>query len=187
MRLDLASFASIRSFAKEYQRAGLPCDVLLANAGVMFCPYAQTEEGLEMQWGVNHIGHALLVRLLLPTLRKAAAARIVIVASLAHAFVRRADPRKVASANGFDTHRAYGTSKLANVLYARGLQRHLQSCGDNITVVSLHPGTVLTDLLYVVAAALWVAWLCLTEWCFTLLGVTCPSPYLSLHACWGAW
>ena len=140
-----------------------------------------------MQWGVNHIGHALLVRLLLPTLRKAAAARIVIVASLAHAFVRRADPRKVASANGFDTHRAYGTSKLANVLYARGLQRHLQSCGDNITVVSLHPGTVLTDLLYVVAAVLWVAWLCLTEWCFTLLGVTCPSPYLSLHACWGAW
>lgn len=146
INLDLASFDSIKRFAAEFKATDLPCHVLLANAGVMFCPFARTKEGFEMQWGVNHLGHALLVRLLLPHLRQTNG-RVVLVSSVGHVGVRRADYRRVGNPESFRTMHAYGVSKLANVLYARALQKWLHSNGDQIVVVSLHPGAVNTELM----------------------------------------
>ena len=148
INLDLASFDSIKQFAAEFRATGLPCHVLLANAGVMFCPFSRTKEGYEMQWGVNHLGHALLTRLMLPHLRQTNG-RVVFVSSLAHAGARRADYRRVGNPETFLTTHAYSVSKLANVLYARALQNWLHSNGDQIVVVSLHPGAVNTELMYV--------------------------------------
>jgi len=114
----------------------------------MMCPFGKTKEGFETQWGVNHLGHALLCRLMLPQLR-ATSGRIVLVSSVAHVFVQRAPHARDNVPDSYDPVRAYGSSKLANILYARALQRWLHSSGDQIIVMSLHPGAVNTPLMYV--------------------------------------
>ena len=82
--LDLASSDSIRKFSKEILEAEPHIDILILNAGVMFTPYQLTEDGFEMQFGVNHLGHFLLTHLLLDRLKESAPSRVVVVSSLAH-------------------------------------------------------------------------------------------------------
>ncbi|KAM3594981.1 uncharacterized protein V6R79_016411 [Siganus canaliculatus] len=141
--LDLADTCSIRAFAQKFLREVNQLHILINNAGVMMCPYTKTVDGFEMHIGVNHLGHFLLTYLLIGLLKRSAPARIVVVSSLAHNFgwIRFHD---LHSQGSYNSGLAYCQSKLANVLFARELARRLK--GTNVTVNSVHPGTVNSDL-----------------------------------------
>lgn len=128
-----------RRFKKERQEL----HVLVNNAGVMRCPKMQTSDGIELQFGVNHLGHFLLTNLLLDLLKQSSPSRIVNVSSLAHT----RGEIKVADLNSeqtYDSGKAYSQSKLSNVLFTRELARKLR--GTGVTVNALHPGIVHTEL-----------------------------------------
>lgn len=141
--LDLASIRSILSFSKEFQTVVDKLDILINNAGVL-CPYQETEDGFEMMIGVNHLGHFLLTNELLDIIKEAASSRILIISSRGH--LRAAINTTDMNLRGeqFSQLTAYGQSKLANVLHAKYLSKMLKD--DGITVVSIHPGIVLTEI-----------------------------------------
>nr|XP_020481997.1 retinol dehydrogenase 11-like [Labrus bergylta] len=141
--LDLADTCSIRAFAQKFLREVNELHILINNAGVMMCPYMKTIDGFEMHIGVNHLGHFLLTSLLIGQLKRSVHARIVVVSSLAHNFgwIRFHD---LHSQGSYNSGLAYCQSKLANVLFTRELARRLK--GTNVTVNSVHPGTVNSDL-----------------------------------------
>jgi NAD(P)-dependent dehydrogenase (short-subunit alcohol dehydrogenase family) len=142
--LDLASQSSVERFAKEWDG---PLDVLVNNAGVMTPPkYRQTEDGFELQFGTNHLGHFALTGRLLPALLAASAARVVTVASIAH-FRGKADLLEGNPEKGYRPEPAYGNSKLANVLFARELQRRASEHGVALTSAGAHPGVSATELV----------------------------------------
>ncbi|CAN0910486.1 Short-chain dehydrogenase TIC 32, chloroplastic [Linum grandiflorum] len=154
MKIDLSSLASVRKFAADFVSKGLPLNILINNAGIMACPFSLSQDNVELQFATNHLGHFLLTNLLLETMKKTAHAssregRIVIVSSLAHVFAYREGIRfdRINDESGYFTMRAYGQSKLANILHAKELARRLQEDGANITVNSLHPGSIVTNLL----------------------------------------
>jgi retinol dehydrogenase-13 len=99
--------------------------ILINNAGVMRCPLSYTDEGIEMQIGVNHMGHFLLTNLLLDTLKNSTPARIVTVSSLAH-MRGHINIHDLNSDNEYDPGQAYAQSKLANVLFTVELSRRLR-------------------------------------------------------------
>ncbi|XP_007903540.1 retinol dehydrogenase 13 [Callorhinchus milii] len=142
-KLDLASLKSVRAFAKEIQDTETQLDVLINNAGIMWCPKWKTEDGFEMQFGVNHLGHFLLTNLLLDLLKKSAPSRIVNVASLAHKR-GKINFDDINLDQKYDSVVSYSQSKLANVLFTRELAKRL--VGTGVTANSLHPGLVMTDL-----------------------------------------
>jgi NAD(P)-dependent dehydrogenase (short-subunit alcohol dehydrogenase family) len=145
MPLDLASFRSIRSFAADVRDRFDRLDVLVNNAGVMLRPRAETEDGLEGTFGINHLGHFLLTDLLLERLEASAPARVVVVASHAHKFARRGlDFDDLQAERRYRWMNAYGKSKLANLYFARELARRLD--GTGVTVNALHPGFVRSEL-----------------------------------------
>ena len=144
-KLDLSSLASVRQFADGILKNEPRLDILINNAGVMGCPYQMTEDGLEMQFGVNHIGHFLLTLLLLDLMKKSGPSRIINVSSLAHRFgtgVINFDD--INAEKDYDPFAAYQQSKLANILFTRELSVHLED--TNVTVNALHPGLVNTDI-----------------------------------------
>eukprot|EP01027_Heterolobosea_sp_BB2_P012779 GEZU01018485.1.p1 GENE.GEZU01018485.1~~GEZU01018485.1.p1 ORF type:complete len:324 (+),score=116.27 GEZU01018485.1:28-972(+) len=145
MQLDLADMASIRQFAADFRAKKLPLNILINNAGVMFCPYSKTKDGFEMQFGVNHLGHFLLTNLLLDLL-KANKGRIVNVSSIGHSFAPLGGINfdDINSEKSYNAYIAYGQSKMANIMFTRELQRRLGSSGCIAT--SLHPGNVATEL-----------------------------------------
>ena len=139
--VDLASFRSIHDFAAEVLDRHDRIDVLLNNAGLILDHRLFTDEGYEMTFGVNHLGHFLLTDLLRERLVASAPARVVTVASIAHRLVggrlERYDPQSEAGYAGFDV---YCRSKLANVLFTRELARRLD--GTGVTATCLHPGMI---------------------------------------------
>uniref|UniRef100_A0A8C6WJ17 Zgc:112332 n=1 Tax=Neogobius melanostomus TaxID=47308 RepID=A0A8C6WJ17_9GOBI len=138
-KLDLSDTKSIRAFAELINKV----NILINNAGIMMCPYSKTADGFEMQLGVNHLGHFLLTYLLLDLIKRSAPSRIVVVASVAHTWTGlRLDD--INSERSYDTMKAYGQSKLANVVFARSLAKRLH--GTGVSVFSLHPGVVQSDL-----------------------------------------
>jgi NAD(P)-dependent dehydrogenase (short-subunit alcohol dehydrogenase family) len=136
-RLDLADLASIRAFAQDSETV----DVLINNAGVMNTPLGRTADGFELQFGTNHLGHFALTNLLLPKLKD----RVVVVASNAHRSAKL-DFDDLNSERGYQRHRTYGRSKLANLLFASELQRRLTAVRSGLKVVSAHPGLAATGL-----------------------------------------
>uniref|UniRef100_UPI00398F629A retinol dehydrogenase 12 n=1 Tax=Pristiophorus japonicus TaxID=55135 RepID=UPI00398F629A len=142
-KLDLASLQSVHSFADRIQETETCLDILINNAGIMRCPKWKTEDGFEMQFGVNHLGPFLLTNLLLDLLKKSAPSRIVTVSSLAHnsGKIHFDDINLDIS---YNPAVSYAQSKLANILFTRELAKKLT--GTGVTANSLHPGVVLTDL-----------------------------------------
>ncbi len=145
-RLDLGSLASIRSFAEQLGRDRPQIDLLINNAGLMGVPEGRTEDGFEKQLGVNHLGPFALTALLLPSLLRAASARIVNVTSTARHMGRRVDPGNPHLHGAYDPWRAYGQSKLANVHFTLGLQQRLERAGAAAVSLVAHPGLANTDL-----------------------------------------
>jgi hypothetical protein len=145
MRLDLASLQSVREFAKELKAAHERLHVLCNNAGVMALPHRKTADGFEMQLGTNHLGHFALTGLLLDRLLATPGARVVNVSSNAHRFgwMRFDDLQWERS---YGKWRAYGQSKLANLLFTYELQRRLERKGADIVSVACHPGYAATNL-----------------------------------------
>jgi retinol dehydrogenase-12 len=151
IQCDLASLESVQKAAKEFVAKEKRLDLLYANAGIMATPPGQTKEGYEIQFGTNHVGHALLIKLLLPTLLKTAEepnsdVRIIILSSAAHAWPAKngvSFPELKSLMTNTTTWGRYGQSKLANLMYASQLAKHYPS----IKTVSIHPGVVSTNLM----------------------------------------
>ena len=142
--VDLASFDNIRAFAADYLADHDTIDVLINNAGVMACPQAQTADGFELQFGTNHLGHFLLTALLFPAVMNSDAPRVVTLSSAAHATCDvNLDDINFATSD-YDPWDAYGRSKTANALFARGLARRFGDQG--LLSVSVHPGGIMTAL-----------------------------------------
>ncbi|XP_042125845.1 retinol dehydrogenase 13 isoform X2 [Peromyscus maniculatus bairdii] len=124
--LDLASLKSIREFARKIIKEEERVDILVNNAAVMRCPHWTTEDGFEMQFGVNHLGHFLLTNLLLEKLKASAPSRIINLSSLAHVAGHIDFDDLNWKTKKYDTKAAYCQSKLAVVLFTKELSRRLQ-------------------------------------------------------------
>ncbi|KAK9724654.1 hypothetical protein RND81_05G090100 [Saponaria officinalis] len=153
MELDLSSMASVRKFVSEYKSSNRPLNLLINNAGVMATPFTLSKDNIELQFATNHLGHFLLTHLLLDSMKKTACesgreGRIVNVSSEAHRFAYPEGIRfdKLNDPASYQSWRAYGQSKLANILHAKELTKRLKDEGVQITANSLHPGTINTNL-----------------------------------------
>jgi NAD(P)-dependent dehydrogenase (short-subunit alcohol dehydrogenase family) len=143
VRLDLASLASVAAVAERWD---LPLHLLVNNAGVMAPPaWRSTEDGFELQYGTNHLGHFALTGRLLPALLAAGGARVVTVASIAHrggtAAVLQGNPKQ-----GYRPQVAYSNSKLANLLFGLELQRRASAARAGVSSTVAHPGVSATNL-----------------------------------------
>ncbi|KAG8382219.1 hypothetical protein BUALT_Bualt05G0053900 [Buddleja alternifolia] len=167
MVLDLSSMASVRKFASEYNSSGLPLNLLINNAGVMATPFMLSQDNIELQFATNHLGHFLLTNLLLDNMKNTARenqkeGRIVNVSSHGHHFAYGEGIRfdKINDSSSYNTIRAYGQSKLANILHANELSRRFKEEGVQITANSLHPGAIATNLMrhhgFIQGAVNWV-------------------------------
>ena len=144
MSLDLASFASIRGFAKEALDQLPRIDILLNNAGIVARQRTVTVDGFEQTFGVNHLGHFLLTTLLLDRITTTPDARIVTVASHAHKFAGGGlDFDDLQTERGYKAMRVYGKSKLANIMFTRELARRIAD--TSATANSVHPGFVASN------------------------------------------
>lgn len=152
MLLDLSSLESIRKFGEEWNEKGIPLDVLVCNAGIfaMSDGRSETIDGIESHIATNYLGHFLLTILLLPSMEKASnlcgkASRVVCVSSRLHLLgnLVKEDP-ELKAPGAYSSLAAYAQSKLAQVIFARELNRLLKG---KIRAVALHPGEVLTDVV----------------------------------------
>src|SRR5918999_6451354 len=144
--LDLGSLASVREAADKILAAHETIDILVNNAGLMGIPEQRTDDGFEMQFGVDHLGHWSFTALLMPALLRADAARIVTVTSTAHHMGRPVDPDNPHLHGAYGPWRAYGQSKLANFHFGIGLQRELARAASTTTSLLAHPGLSNTEL-----------------------------------------
>jgi NAD(P)-dependent dehydrogenase (short-subunit alcohol dehydrogenase family) len=177
LKLDLGSLASVHAFTEAYKATGNPIHLLINNAGVMACPLSFTSDGLETQFGVNHIGHFLLTTELLEVIKRsgtaAAPSRIINVSSGAQggfAF-QEGGVEKIedltgysftcigiywgltcscglsSGDKGYNPLARYCSSKFANVSFAQELQRRFDAAGDHVVAGSLHPGVIVDTSL----------------------------------------
>ena len=148
-KLDLASKDSIAAFSEYVGKKYDHIDILINNAGVMAIPTKKTtQEGFEMQFGVNHLGHFYLTYLLWNLLKKSPEPRITTTSSLAHERNGSVlDFDDLNAIHNYDPMNAYRRSKFANVVFAKELQRKMDEAGIEGRSVSVHPGVVRTDLV----------------------------------------
>ncbi len=146
VELDLGSLASVGRAAATIAAAHPVVDILVNNAGLMALPERRTEDGFEMQFGVNHLGHWALTSHLLTNLLAADAARIVNVTSMAHHTLAQLDPKNPHLEGQYDPWKAYGQSKLANYHFTLGLQRDFDLAGVRAIGLMAHPGLTNSDL-----------------------------------------
>ena len=146
-RLDLADLASVRSFAEAFAADHDRVDLLINNAGIMAPPRRLTADGFESQIGTNHLGHFALTGLLLPTLLAAPAPRVVTMSSEAHRIGKmRFDDLQFE--RGYNNWRAYGQSKLANLMFCFELARRATEADTALVSVAAHPGYAATNLQF---------------------------------------
>jgi NAD(P)-dependent dehydrogenase (short-subunit alcohol dehydrogenase family) len=143
--LDLTSLASIRSAADRLKSDHDSIDMLINNAGVMFTPKSTTKDGFELQFGTNHLGHFALTGLLLDRLLATPGSRVVTVSSTGHRIVDGIRFDDLQWERDYNRFRAYGQSKLANLLFTYELQCRLR--GTDTLAAAAHPGGSDTDLM----------------------------------------
>lgn len=144
--LDLGSLASVSDFTQGVLADFDKIDLLFNNAGVMAIPEARTQDGFEMQFGVNHLGHFALTAHLLPLMVSIPGSRIVSVTSTGRHVGRAVDPDNPHLEGNYEPWRAYGQSKLANLHFAVGLERRFRDAGAQTESLVAHPGFTNTDL-----------------------------------------
>jgi len=140
---DFSSQERIRALAEEFRAGHERLHILVNNAGAVFANRTLTGDGIEATFALNHLGYFLLTQLLLDLLVKSAPARVINVASAAH-YRGTMDFDDLGFERGYKIMRAYSRSKLANVLFTRELATRLE--GTGVTVNSLHPGSVATNI-----------------------------------------
>jgi len=140
-RLDLASLASIHEFAANWEG---DLDLLINNAGVMVPPLTRTADGFELQFGTNHLGHFALTNLLLDDIT----GRVVTVSSTGHRFGEIDFDDLNWEHKPYKAWRAYGQSKLANLVFTAELQRRLTAAGSTVLATAAHPGYASTNLQF---------------------------------------
>jgi NAD(P)-dependent dehydrogenase (short-subunit alcohol dehydrogenase family) len=138
-RLDLADLESVRGLAENWTGE---LDLLVNNAGIMAVPAGITVDGFELQFGTNHLGHFALTNLLLPSITD----RVVTLSSLMHRVGGIAMQDLNWQQRPYDAERAYGQSKLANLLFTLELQRRLTAAGSPVRALAAHPGWAATNL-----------------------------------------
>ncbi|KAL9565715.1 hypothetical protein ACKAV7_009897 [Fusarium commune] len=186
VKIDLASFKSIREAAKVFTQESDRLDILLLNGGIMSVPPGTTDDGYEIQFGTNHMGHALLTKLLLPTLLqtadKGADVRVTVLASSAHQY---APPEGIkfdtlkSQALQMGTITRYGQSKLSNALFAKELAKRY----PQLTTTSLQPGLVTTNLANTMSDNSWILRL---AWKVTTFFIGVDVPTGTLNQLWAS-
>jgi NAD(P)-dependent dehydrogenase (short-subunit alcohol dehydrogenase family) len=146
-QLDLASLDSVRGFANRFRAGRGGFDLLINNAGVMATPRRRTADGFELQFGTNHLGHFALTGLLIGAMEGRPDARVVTLSSTAHRTGRIAFDNLGGDRRYF-RWRAYGQSKLANLLFALELDRRLRAAGSTVKSLAAHPGYAATNLQF---------------------------------------
>lgn len=155
-QLDLSDLGSCQNCAKELKAKKQPIEYFVCNAGVMVCPYAQTKQGYEWQFGCNHLGHFCLVKNILPELEKWGS-RVIVLSSIAHTWCLSYDGDYPFHLEGeknvfnvkpedYNKGRAYAYSKLCNILFVKELQNRFSASSSNATAYALHPGAVMSNL-----------------------------------------
>jgi NAD(P)-dependent dehydrogenase (short-subunit alcohol dehydrogenase family) len=143
--LDLSDLSSVQQFAERFRAGHDGLDLLVNNAGVMAPPRQATTDGFELQFGTNHLGHFALTGRLLDLMAGRADARVVTVSSTAHR-IGRINFVDLQSEAHYRRWRAYGQSKLANLLFALELERRLTAAGWTVSSLAAHPGLAATNL-----------------------------------------
>ncbi|CAG8742171.1 37641_t:CDS:2 [Gigaspora margarita] len=158
LQLDLKSLNSVKRAAETFLARNLPLHILVNNAGIAATPFEKTSDGIQDQFGVNHIGHFLFTLLLLPTIKASAPSRIVNVSSMAYTGAPPAgiEFEKLNDPNAYTSFQRYSQSKLANILFTIELNKRLS--GTNVYCNSLHPGVIKTEITRGVVAN-WGTWL----------------------------
>ncbi|CAL5444556.1 unnamed protein product [Camellia sinensis] len=154
LEIDLSSFASVKRFCSEFLSLGLPLNILINNAGKFSQELEFSEDKIEMTFATNYLGHFLLTELLLEKMIETAAnsgieGRIINVSSLIHNWVKSDSFcfSKMLNPNNYNGTRAYAQSKLANILHAKEMARHLKARNARVTINAVHPGIVKTGII----------------------------------------
>ncbi|EGR32319.1 short chain dehydrogenase reductase family protein, putative [Ichthyophthirius multifiliis] len=143
--LDLTSIEQINYFCLLFKKRFNQLDILINNAGIMCSKYMQSQDGLELTYSVNFLGHFTLTYQLLDLIRKNSRCRIINVSSVAHSKCDELDISRINDIDYFDSFQAYWRSKLAIILFTKELQRKLEGLGPKC--VCVHPGLSRTDLV----------------------------------------
>lgn len=147
MLLDLSSLSSVRSFASQFKEKNPSLDLLVNNAAVMALPERRlSADGYELQFATNHLGHFLLTAELMSHLLKGSSPRVVTVSSIAHRYGKLELDDLQADKN-YEGWAAYGTSKLANLLFSFEMARRLEATRLPLLSVAAHPGVAKTNIL----------------------------------------
>ena len=145
--LDLASLESVRNAADSLRAAHPRIDLLINNAGVMTVNKTSTEDGFELQFGTNHLGHFALTGLLLDNMLGVDGSRVVTMSSPGHRILSKIDFDHLRLDSSYNRHAGYGQSKLANLLFTYELARRLEAKGAPTAALAAHPGASDTELL----------------------------------------
>lgn len=144
--LNLSSLSQIKKFADEFKNNHQQLDILINNAGVMIPPASATDDGFELQFGVNFLGHFALTGHLFPLLKKSPNARVVTLSSGAATLTDTIDFDNLKLEKPHNEWQAYAVSKLADILFTYELDRKLKATGLNVISAAAHPGVTRTDL-----------------------------------------
>ena len=142
IKCDLASLDSVRNATEVFKSGYQRLDVLIDNAGLVLGRRKVTVDGFEYTFQVNHLSHFLLTNLLLDVLKRSAPSRVIVVGSAAHS-IAHLDFNDLMMEKSYSSFKAYGRSKLANLLFCFELARRLE--GTGVTANCLHPGVVRTN------------------------------------------
>lgn len=145
MELNLADLSSVAAFTDAFKVRFNRLDVLMNNAGVMATPETKTADGFELQFGTNHLGHFALTGQLLDVLLATPNSRVVNISSVS-AENGKMHFDDVMFKQGYRRFDAYGQSKLANLLFTLGLERHFEAIDTDSIAVAAHPGIANTQL-----------------------------------------